>query len=138
MSTSTTWPPACAPTPSRRSSPTCGSTSCSPNATSVTYKDPMGWRLEDVVERQRRSPRHYPIPPSAEREGLQAGDLVKLVFLDGDDAERMWVEIDSVDGDQLVGTLANQPNVIDLQAGAEVRFQPRHVAAIVFEPIDDS
>ena len=36
----------------------------------------MGWRLEDVVEKQRQSPRHYPIPPSAERESLQPGDLV--------------------------------------------------------------
>lgn len=98
----------------------------------------MEWGLEDVVDKQRQSPRHYPIPPSAERESLQPGDLVKLVFVAGDDAERMWVEVDRVDGADFVGFLANQPKLIALQAGDEVRFQARHVAAIVFEPIDDS
>ena len=99
----------------------------------------MGWRLEDVVERQRESPRHYPIPPSAERHNLQPGDLVKLVFLaDNGDGERMWVEVDSSDGDGFVGVLANQPRFVELAPGAEIRFQARHVAAIVFEPIDAS
>jgi hypothetical protein len=98
------------------------------------------WRLEDVEARQRESPRHYPIPPSVERKGLQPGDLVKLVFLvDGNpdaDGERMWVEVLALDDDGFVGTLANQPRLVALEEGAEIRFQPRHVAAIVFEPID--
>jgi hypothetical protein len=100
----------------------------------------MGWRLDDVEERQRESPRHYPIPPSEERNNLQPGDLVKLVFLIDDnpeiDGERMWVEVESSDGDGFVGRLANQPRWVPLPEGAEVRFQPRHVWAVVFEPID--
>jgi hypothetical protein len=101
----------------------------------------MTWHLEDVEARQRESPRHYPIPPSAERQSLQPGDLVKLVFLsdaDDGDGERMWVEVDTVEGGDFIGTLANQPKVVPLSPGAEIRFQPRHVAAVLFEPIDAS
>jgi hypothetical protein len=98
-------------------------------------------RLEDVEAKQRESPRTYPIPRGAERRGLVRGDLAKLVFLvEGNpeiDGERMWVEVESVDGGSYRGRLANQPRYLALEEGAEITFEPRHVAAVVFEPIDD-
>ncbi len=100
-----------------------------------------GWRLEDVEARQRESPRLYPIPRSAERKNLRPGDLAKLVFLiDGNpevDGERMWVEVESVEGVSFLGRLTNQPRWVALSPGDPVAFEPRHVAAVLFEPIDD-
>jgi len=69
---------------------------------------------------------------------------VFLVDQPGDDVdgERMWVEVESIEGDgdasAFVGRLANQPRVVELQPGDEIRFEARHVAAVVFEPIDDA
>ncbi len=100
-----------------------------------------GWRLEDVVVRQRESPRSYPIPRAAERSGLIVGDLVKLVFLletPGEvEGERMWVEVDQVVDGGFVGRLANEPQFVPLKLDDEVRFEPRHVASVVFPPIED-
>jgi hypothetical protein len=101
----------------------------------------MAWRLEDVEARQRESPRTYPIPRSFERKNLRPGDLAKLVFLiDGNaevDGERMWVEVESVEGISFLGRLTNQPRYVSLDPGDPVSFEPRHVAAVVFPPIDD-
>jgi hypothetical protein len=100
-----------------------------------------GWRLEDVEARQRESPRTYPIPRSVERKNLRPGDLAKLVFLiEGNpevDGERMWVEVETVEGISFLGRLTNQPRYVPLSPGDPVSFEPRHVAAVVFEPIAD-
>src|SRR3954463_16696607 len=99
------------------------------------------WRLEDVEVKQRESPRSYPIPRSTERKNLKPGDLAKLIFLiEGNpevDGERMWVEVESVEGLSFLGRLTNQPRFVAIPPGAPVPFEPRHVAALVFEPIAD-
>jgi hypothetical protein len=99
-------------------------------------------RLDDVEAKQREAPRSYAIPRGAERRGLLPGDLAKLVFLvDGNaevDGERMWVEVDAVEDGRYRGRLANQPRFVALEEGAEIEFEARHVAAVVFEPIDDA
>jgi hypothetical protein len=100
------------------------------------------WSLQDVEVGQKTNVRGFPIPRRFERTGLRAGDLVKLVFLlegEVDDVagELMWVEIEEVAADHFVGRLTNEPRYIaGLHAGDSVRFEPRHVAALVTEPID--
>ena len=92
--------------------------------------------------RQREAPRSYPIPRAAERRGLRPGDLAKLVFLVDEpgelEGEKMWVEVESIDGEAFVGRLANEPRVVPLALGAEIRFRACHVGAVLFEPVDDA
>jgi hypothetical protein len=95
--------------------------------------------LLDAERRHRMNPISFSIPRSELRRGLRPGSLVKLLFGFGDAdadadaalAERMWVEVLSVDDDGYVGRLDNDPSAItDLHAGDHVRFGPEHVAAI--------
>lgn len=95
------------------------------------------WRLVDGEERAAAHPRTFFIPDAETRAGLQPGDLAKLVFelTDPDEgeteAERMWVEVTDRAPGGYVGTLANDPVVIeDLQVGARVEFEPRHVIQV--------
>lgn len=97
-----------------------------------------GWRLADVEERASAAPDTFAIPPRAERESLQPGDLAKLVFLDGEPVggpfggpggERMWVLVGATEGGRYAGTLRNRPVVVrGLALDDEVRFGPEHVA----------
>lgn len=92
------------------------------------------WTLLDAVEQNARHPRSFFIPPPQVREGLTVGDLVKLVFLTGDEdgGERMWVTVTERTADgTYVGRLDNEPIVVtELQVGARIEFGPRHVIAV--------
>lgn len=93
------------------------------------------WHLEDVEEAARKSQTFF-IPPLAERSALRPGQLVRLHFVlkvcapDGLRAERMWVEIESVDEEgSYRGYLTNKPTAIEsLRPGDLIRFSPRHIA----------
>jgi hypothetical protein len=89
------------------------------------------WRLLDAEERAAEHPRSFFIPDPETRATLGTDELVKLVFeeLDGAGAgERMWVRITDTAPGGYVGTLENEPVVIDgLWAGARIEFEPRHV-----------
>ncbi len=105
---------------------------------------PAHWGLLDAEAQHREVPDAFPIPSSAERESLQPGDMVKLVFVldppptSGPNAERMWVE---VRGNQPDGTyegwLTNRPVVIEsLQPSSIIAFEARHVAGIALRKED--
>lgn len=77
----------------------------------------------------------FSIPRSELRRTLRPGSIVKLLFGfgagDPPPAERMWVEVLRVDGDEYVGRLDNEPSAIsDLKLNDHVRFGPEHVAAV--------
>lgn len=94
--------------------------------------------LENVELAHRESPITYSIPRREQRENLQIGDLVKLVFLidpsitEGPNAERMWVEVKVVkESGGYVGALDNDPHFIsNLKYGDMIEFSPENVAAL--------
>jgi hypothetical protein len=103
--------------------------------------DVDGWCLEDGEEYHRNAPTTFWIPELSERQQLQPGDLVKLIFQiaidDPEDdvaIERMWVIVrERVPGGYL-GILDNEPSSIDendqLWLGTEFPFQPKHIINI--------
>lgn len=97
---------------------------------------PVDFKLGNGEDLNREAPRTFFIPPRAERETLQSGDLAKLLFevVEPEEgmptAERMWVQVLERHDDGYVGTLGNQPTVITtIQAGGRVRFGAEHVIA---------
>jgi hypothetical protein len=98
---------------------------------------PAHWGLLDAEAQHDAFPDAFPIPTRAERDALQPGDMVKLVFVldpppaSGPNAERMWVEVRSAQGATYDGWLTNEPAVItDLESGTFLSFGPEHVAGI--------
>ncbi len=112
-----------------------------------------GWCLEDGEQLHREAPDTFWLPELKDRESLQPGDLVKLIFrisVDNEDepvaVERMWVIVRERVADQYLGILDNDPYAIDeneeLWSGVELPFSPRHVididradAAAASEPV---
>jgi hypothetical protein len=92
------------------------------------------WKLEDVSGRAIEAPYTFYLPSAELIAQLQIGDLAKLIFqceIENDkgwNAERMWVEIISRDGDEFVGRLDNNPYYIpDLQWNDEISFSSCHI-----------
>ena len=101
---------------------------------------PAHWGLLDAEAQHREFPDAFPIPSREERNALQPGDMVKLVFVldpppvSGPNAERMWVEVRSVTEHGFDGWLTNEPSVIDdLEVGTFLAFGVEHVAGIALK-----
>ncbi|HEX8257402.1 MAG TPA: hypothetical protein VF589_07200 [Allosphingosinicella sp.] len=108
-----------------------------------------GWCLEDGEERRREAPATFWLPELTDRQSLQPGDLVKLIFrlaVDNDEepvaVERMWVIVRERVGDQYLGILDNDPRAIgeneELWSGVELPFSARHVIDIRRDPAEGS
>ena len=103
--------------------------------------DEDGWCLDDGEAYHREAPDTFWIPEFEVRDGLQEGDLAKLIFrisVDNADepvaVERMWVLVrERVPGGYL-GILDNDPDAIEEKgefwSGIELPFAPRHVIDI--------
>ena len=103
--------------------------------------DVNGWCLDDGEEYHRAAPDTFQIPDRKAREGLEPGDLAKLIFrISVDDpegpvaVERMWVIVrERVSGGYL-GVLDNNPEAIEpndeFWSGVELPFEPQHVIDI--------
>jgi len=99
-----------------------------------------GWELEDGESRHAEAPTSFEIPAATERQSLQPGQIVKLIFRnalsDGDGkrsegTERMWVKVDGRLGPFYFGTLDNDArSTREFKAGLKVSFEPRHVIQI--------
>lgn len=101
-----------------------------------------GWRLTSGVASNERAPDTFHIPPEDERQKVDSGDLVKLMFemsFDKDDSdleiERMWVAVSGANGPYLTGILENEPVASaeedPLHYGSEVIFLPEHIINII-------
>lgn len=69
------------------------------------------------------------------REGVGAGDYVKLIFANLDaPGERMWVVVsDELEDGSLVGALDSYPHFTYLDHGDAIRFERRHIVDVIFE-----
>ena len=80
------------------------------------------------------------LPSSAEIGAVRKGDLVKLLFdyphqTEKWAAERMWVKVESADGDDLRGVLDNNPDepTSPLKAGDQLAFSRHDILAIEWD-----
>lgn len=100
-----------------------------------------GWCLEDGEELHREAPETFWLPELKDRQSLQPGDLVKLIFrisVDNEEepvaVERMWVIMRERVGEHYLGILDNDPYAIEeneeFWSGIELPFAPRHVIDI--------
>ncbi|RYE66459.1 MAG: hypothetical protein EOO81_11470 [Oxalobacteraceae bacterium] len=100
-----------------------------------------GWCLEDGEAYHTEAPDTFWIPEQPRREGLEAGDLAKLIFrisvdnADGNVAvERMWVLVRERTTDGYLGVLDNEPDAIaendEFWLGTELPFSAKHVIDI--------
>ena len=98
----------------------------------------LDYYLEDIIESQKRhGTRKFLRPTDNEIDGLKIGDIVRLFFVlnfettDGCRAERMWVEITEINGDNFKGILTNTPVYIkDIGTGDIVKFSRTNIATV--------
>lgn len=98
----------------------------------------MSWYLDSVYERNKESPYTFYAPSKEVIAMLNIGDIVKLIFVetenDGYVGERMWVEINHMQGKNFKGILTNVPlNLKDLKNGQEIIFQTEHICDTEYE-----
>ena len=99
--------------------------------------DPV-YALDDPRPIAAENPYTYYLPSQPELEALLPGDLVQLVFRPTDGgrkwgAERMWVQIERIEGDSLSGTLESEPeDMPGLLKGELVEFRRYHVIDCVW------
>jgi hypothetical protein len=93
------------------------------------------WSLGSGVESNRKWPDSFWIPDEEEKDAIAPGVFVKLMFDMRDGwAERMWVRVESVDGNKLVGRLSNQPiGIPRLIYGDKIKFTMDHIIDIDWE-----
>jgi hypothetical protein len=76
---------------------------------------------------------HYQLTPEIREKPMPwfVGRFVKLNFpIPGGLGEYMWVLVTSHKGDELVGTLDNEPVFADLDRGDEIVFRPEEIVAV--------
>ena len=98
----------------------------------------LSYTVDDPRPIAEEAPYTYFLPAPEELAALLPGDQVKLIFrpvTPGDkwDAERMWVTIDTVDGDDISGRLDNEPeDNPHLHLGDIVSFKHHHVISVIW------
>lgn len=92
----------------------------------------MKWKLENVETKAKQYPDTFKIPELYERKGLEPGMFAKLIFLQGESGERMWVEVKRRLGPgRYEGVLANSPfSIAGLEFGDILKFEAKNVADI--------
>jgi hypothetical protein len=87
------------------------------------------FELEDIAFTATQMVFNEPIPTIKEIESLKTGDLVKLLFKDKDeDVERMWVEIENIEGEYFNGVLRNDAVGSGLLTdGKKIFFHRNHI-----------
>ncbi|WP_425397518.1 hypothetical protein [Aeoliella sp.] len=105
----------------------------------------VGWELESAEQRHALAPDSFHIPGREERESLQAGRRVQLLFLmevsDSDVkdimCEKMWVTIETVTATCYRGVLDSMPVSSDaLSPGDLVEFGPEHISCVLIPKTD--
>jgi hypothetical protein len=103
--------------------------------------------LDDPRPRVVEAPYTFDLPSAARLAAIAPSDLVQLIFFNDPPvrkwgAERMWVRVETINGDQLVGKLTSEPEDMPcLKVGDEVRFDRGFVISVLFsdtkrEPVE--
>ncbi len=85
-------------------------------------------RMTDAQEMARLHPDTFAAPAKAELDRIMPGNYVKACF---NDKERMWVLVETVDGETMTGKLANKPVLLPMDHGQPVTLEKRHVYTIL-------
>lgn len=102
-----------------------------------------GYRLVDPRPLKQDAPYTFFLPGADEIAQIRAGQRVKLIFAadppsEKHGAERMWVTLHRRDGDDLTGTLDNDPvDIPALKNGDTIHFQSHHIILVVWNDPDD-
>lgn len=90
------------------------------------------WHLGSGVESHREHPNTFWIPSQEEKEAIEPGVMVKLMFRMKDGwVERMWVEVTDVKKRRVVGKLSNDPvGIPRLLPGDKIKFDRDHIIDI--------
>lgn len=100
------------------------------------------FHIENVKKLHRKFPRHFQIPYKVELDVLEAGDLVKLIFVpenkyEKSNSERLWVKITSIDKKIIKGTLDNTPDYLKtIFYGDKIAFKRKNIASIYYDYSD--
>ena len=99
-----------------------------------------GWfgryRINDPRPTAAAAPYTYYLPSENELLAVAPGDVVQIIFesipaSEKWGAERMWVIVTAIDGEDMIGTLDNDPfDMPQLKHGDVVSFQRRHIIDI--------
>jgi hypothetical protein len=91
-----------------------------------------GWELEDLTKTATEIIFDQPLPSEENKAMLSIGDLVKLRFVDEEgDVERMWVEVNHIDGAMIQGILRNDSfDLKELVEGKQIWFHRNHIQEI--------
>lgn len=107
-----------------------------------TLPDPR-YDLVDPRPLAARAPYTFFLPGQAEMAAVSKGDLVKLIFeypheTEQWPAERMWVIVEAVEGDDIRGRLDNRPCEPSsrLAPGDPIYLQRHHIVAIYWKDPD--
>lgn len=103
-----------------------------PENNKIPGLDKDGFELEDILLTVTQGVYDNPIPSLQEKNGIQKGDFVKLLFVDGNgNVERMWVEFLRREEELCVGILSNDSYEHEkLQADRVIYFHSNHIYAI--------
>ncbi|WP_284745079.1 DUF2314 domain-containing protein [Amycolatopsis sp. RTGN1] len=96
----------------------------------------LRWKLKSGVKLNRLHPQSFWIPEEEEKDAIEPGAVVKLMFDQSDGwSERMWVIVEKVGRRKLVGSLTNRPLAFPrLDVGSKIKFQREHIIDIDFDP----
>lgn len=102
------------------------------------------YELEDPRPIAAESPYTYYLPSQARLDAVKVGDLIKLIIRSLPpsrqyNAERMWVEVISREGELWTGSLQNTPfDMPQLQIGNVISFPPSHIIDIDWNNPDET
>ena len=94
------------------------------------------YSIDDPRKIAREAPYTFFIPDEHRLSVLEVGDSVKLMFRPDPpdreyETERMWVNIDQINGDEIVGTLDNDPfDMPQLKSGDQISFKRYNIISI--------
>ena len=64
---------------------------------------------------------------NTEKRGIGPGDRVEVCAMGSDPCERLWLEVQAVDGISIIGTFMDDPTWLNAKRGDAVEIELRHV-----------
>jgi hypothetical protein len=96
----------------------------------------LRWTLRSGIKQSRLHPQTFWIPSEEDKDAVEPGSVVKLMFRQSDGwGERMWVIVEKVSRRSMIGSLANTPVEFPrLDFGSKIKFRREHIIGIDLDP----